>query len=413
MLRTRAEATGGEQHPDLSAAVSVQIRRQRRLMWIAIGTALLAVAGLVASHWVKSPAEVAAETAPPPPSVITAPVSFGLLRNTVVFRGNFSSGQIVSFTPSGEVAPGGVGAPAQNLVVSGVNTRPGARVYAGDVLMQVSDRPLFILSGAVPAFRDMVQGDTGQDIAELQLGLDEIGYSCAGDRDGVFGAATAAAVRRFYTAIGYAVPLVTGPSATGGGGKGSKSPTELVEVPMSEVMFVPSLPATVSTIAGGLGQQVTPPLVSLALGNPALTGQLDPTDQGVVRPGMRVHVLSNITGKTAWGTVSGVGRLVTPKNGNAPYLRVGIRPSRSWARSWAGQNVQLTITAAATKGPVLAVPEAAITASAGGATYVTVAMAHGGTRRVLVRAGISAAGLVAVTAESGTLSRGDRVVVGS
>jgi hypothetical protein len=61
------------------------------------------------------------------------------------------------------------------LVVSAVSGRVGERVLPGEVLVEVSDRPLFVLAGEVPAFRDMVQGDSGQNIAELQAALSGLG----------------------------------------------------------------------------------------------------------------------------------------------------------------------------------------------------------------------------------------------
>lgn len=398
--------------PDLLteyAALSQQFRRQRRLLLLAGTVAVLAVAGLVASHWVKSPAQIAADSAPPAPSLITASVSHGILRNTVVFRGTFTHGRTLSSTPAAEVAPSGTGPPAQSLVVTAVRGRVGERVLPGEVLVEVSDRPLFVLAGAVPAFRDMAQGDSGQDIAELQAALSGLGYSLGSDRTGIFGAGTADAVRRFYATIGFDVPLAT--SAGSGARVGRTSPS--VEVPMSEVMFVPSFPATLTAIPSHVGEQVTSPLISVALGQPELIGHLDPTVTGAVRPGMRVHVLSDTTGRRAIGVVVSVGQVVTTGLGNTtPYLPVRIRPIRSWASSWAGQDVRLTVTARVTSGPVLAVPEAAIFSSANGATYVTVTGRAGKTRRVRVRAGVSAGGLVAVVPVGGGLKAGDQVVVG-
>jgi peptidoglycan hydrolase-like protein with peptidoglycan-binding domain len=412
-----AEA-GGPGPPTEYAALSQQLRRQRRLLLLAGTVAVLAVAGLVASHWVKSPAQVAADSAPPAPTLITASVSHEILQNTVVFRGTFTHGRTLRFTPAAEVAPSGSGPPAQSLVVSAVRGRVGERVLPGEVLVEVSDRPLFVLAGKVPAFRDMAQGDSGQDIAELQAALSGLGYGLGSDRAGIFGAGTAEAVRRFYATIGFDVPRATSagsgsPSAQSGSSVRSGRTSRLVEVPMSEVMFVPSFPASLTAIPSHVGEQVTSPLISVALGQPELIGHLDPTVTGAVRRGMRVQVLSDTTGRRATGVVVSVGQVVTTGLGNAtPYLPVRIRPIRPWASSWAGQDVRLTVTARVTSGPVLAVPEAAIFSSATGATYVTVTGRGGTTRRVRVRAGVSAGGLVEVVPVGGSVKAGDRVVVG-
>jgi hypothetical protein len=143
-----------------------------------------------------------------------------------------------------------------------------------------------------------------------------------------------------------------------------------------------------------------------------LAGQLDPAQAGEIRPGMQVQVLSNISGNSAVGVVSSVAQTVTTGDGGAPYLPVQIKPLRSWAATWNGQNVQLTVTSAATAGPVLAVPEAAINASADEVTSVVVLEKGGLTRRVQVRTGVSAGGLVEVTPMGGALAGGDQVVVG-
>lgn len=398
---------------DDHAVLSLRLRRQRRLLWLAGCSTVLAVGGLLASRLVQSPAEVAAAAEAPPPTVLTAPVSYGVLRTTVVFRGTFSSGRTISFTPSAEVAPGGSGPPARSLVVSGIAAHLGTQVRPGQVLLDVSDRPVFVLTGAVPAFRDMVQGESGGDIGQLQAALAQLGYGSNPDRYGIFGPGTAAAVRQFYAAIGFPVPLASAAAAgAGGSGKHGRAAPPPVEVPMSEAMFLPSFPATVTHLPGHVGSQAAAPLVSVSLGGLHLTGRLDPADAGEIRAGMRVQVLSATAGGQSGGVVGSVGQVVAGGSGAAPYVPVRIRPTGTWPRSWAGQNVQLTITAAATRGPVLAVPEAAVSAGANAVTYVLVRGPDGG-RRVPVRTGVSANGLVQVTPSRGGLARGDRVVIGS
>src|SRR5205823_3527791 len=72
----------------------------------------------------------------------------------------------------------------------------------------------------------------------------------------------------------------------------------------------------------------------------------------------------------------------------------------------------LAIGAARSRGPVLAVPEAAVFAGADGRTYVS-KVSGGQTVRVPVRVGMSGSGLLQVTPEQpGTLAAGDQVVTG-
>jgi hypothetical protein len=76
------------------------------------------------------------------------------------------------------------------------------------------------------------------------------------------------------------------------------------------------------------------------------------------------------------------------------------------------QDVRITATTAATSGPVLAVPEAAVFASADERTYVTVVSGAGRQRDVPVHTGTSANGLVEITPLATPLRAGDKVAIG-
>ncbi|MFJ9870289.1 hypothetical protein [Streptomyces sp. NPDC101165] len=75
--------------------------------------------GLGASAWVRSPAEAAADTGPPTPTVLTARVVHQRITSATVFRGTFTASGTVSFTPRGlrsrRTAPRPPGAPATPL----------------------------------------------------------------------------------------------------------------------------------------------------------------------------------------------------------------------------------------------------------------------------------------------------------
>ena len=62
-------------------------RRRRVLLGVAAGAALLAVGGLIGAAFVKSPAQLAADTAPPAPTVTTAKVTSQDLTSSVAMRG--------------------------------------------------------------------------------------------------------------------------------------------------------------------------------------------------------------------------------------------------------------------------------------------------------------------------------------
>jgi multidrug efflux pump subunit AcrA (membrane-fusion protein) len=77
-----------------------------------------------------------------------------------------------------------------------------------------------------------------------------------------------------------------------------------------------------------------------------------------------------------------------------------------------GTNVRVTIPVSTTGGEVLAVPAAALSATANGSTIIQVEEESGDLRTVTVRTGLAAGGLVEVTPIDGELDEGDWVVVG-
>ena len=62
-------------------------RRRRVLLAVGIAAALLAVGGLIGASFVKSPRQLAADTAAPPPTVTTAAVVSQVLTASVQMRG--------------------------------------------------------------------------------------------------------------------------------------------------------------------------------------------------------------------------------------------------------------------------------------------------------------------------------------
>lgn len=75
---------------------------------------------------------------------------------------------------------------------------PGETKSVGEVLYTVDLRPVVVAEGGVPAFRDMGRGTEGEDVAQLQRMLIDLGHY-GGPDNGVFGAATDAAVRSWQS----------------------------------------------------------------------------------------------------------------------------------------------------------------------------------------------------------------------
>lgn len=171
-------------------------RKQRVAVLALIGLIALALAGWVAARQIRSPARIAAETAPPPASPITVPVLRRTLSTEVIVRGTVRYGapqRVVLGTA--EVKQG----------ASGLVTRPPVRnaaLKAGSVPLTVDGRPVFVLQGAIPMHRDLHRGDHGPDVLELERALAQAGLD-PGAADGRFDASTAAAVSSFYLRRGW------------------------------------------------------------------------------------------------------------------------------------------------------------------------------------------------------------------
>lgn len=176
--------------------------RRRRMVGLVLGLAvLLAVAAWLAGRQIRSPAQVAAETAPPDPSAITVPVERQVLSSEVIVRGTvrYGSPQPVVLATSEVKQAGGAG--GEDIV----STRPrrGNTVGEGAVVMSVSGRPVFVLAGAEPSHRDLGPGARGPDVEQLERALSRMGFS-PGAVDGRYDGRTGAAVAAWYEAGGWA-----------------------------------------------------------------------------------------------------------------------------------------------------------------------------------------------------------------
>lgn len=186
-------------------AGSAPHRRRRLIIVIALVAAVTAGGGMWAATLIRSPEQAAADTKAPPASVLTAPVVQRVLSNTTVLRGVFTAGQSFPVQP-GAVSASAGGPGGGTPIVTALKVNGGDAVDSGQVLAEVSGRPVIALPGSIPAYRDMAPGESGGDIGQLQDVLRSMGYSTGGDDKEYFGAGTKAAVTRLYQKLGYPVP---------------------------------------------------------------------------------------------------------------------------------------------------------------------------------------------------------------
>jgi peptidoglycan hydrolase-like protein with peptidoglycan-binding domain len=456
-LGSPATESGPSDHGRQAVRGSRLARRRRTLFWVAGGAALLAIGGLIGASFVQSPQQIAADTAAPPATETTAKVVSQVLTSSVQMRGVVYPGTQYDVYPSapesdsaasgtgsaaggaaagGTAAGGSAGGGSSGVYISSLDVAAGKTISNGERLAVIDGEPMFALTGGVPAWRDITPGESGPDVAELQKALAALGYYDDGDTPGYFGTATQDAVAAYYEHFGYTPP-------TSGG------------MPLTDVIFLPALPAKVIAVNGTKGQQPGQPFLELAArGSLALAGELPPAYAGQVKAGLKVKIYDEVTGIHATGTVSDVGTptAITPVGaivnvgggaaaasaaqsaassasgstgssgsgssggatgaGGTPFIPLAVTPSKPLPAALNGENVLVTVDTGRTEGPVLTVPVAAVVTTGSGTSYVTVTGAGGKQAQVAVTPGISENGYVQVTpAKAGKLAAGDSVVV--
>ncbi len=157
--------------------------------------AVLAVGGWLASSRIESPADVAARTAPPTPSPILVPIEERVLSSNIVTRGTarFGLPQSISIVPSALKAKAGL-----------ITTLPlrNTQLWEGGVMLTASGRPVFVLQGKIPAYRDLVPGISGNDVRLFDQGIERLGFD-PGPFDGTYDEGTSAAVAQWYNSAGF------------------------------------------------------------------------------------------------------------------------------------------------------------------------------------------------------------------
>jgi peptidoglycan hydrolase-like protein with peptidoglycan-binding domain len=267
----------------------------------------------------------------------------------------------------------------------------GAVVTRGRALYRVDGKPVPLLYGRLPAWRELSVGvDDGPDVRQLEQNLVALGYDL--DRaitvDDRFTWATRAAVERWQEVLGL--------KATG-------------TVRLSDAVWQPG-PVRVATRKASVGDSVRPgsPRLEVTGTGRQVTIDLDASRQPYVRAGDRVD-LELPGGRTTTGRVTSVGKVATVPAGDAtPTVELVVSLDDPEATGRLDQApVEAAITTEVRKG-VLAVPVNALLALAEGGYAVEVER-DGRRQLVGIETGLFADGQVEVEGEG--LRAGDQVVV--
>lgn len=366
-------------------------RRPRLVMGVAAAVAAVA---LLAAGWAlagvfTSPQQRESAAEPPAPTPITVEVVEGNLSDTVSISTQLSRQFVDDLVV--EAADG-------LTVVTRQPVSPGQSVNAGAVVLEVSGRPVFLIPGAFPFYRDMTSGDSGPDVTQLQQGLVAAGYEI--EVDGRFGAGTAAVLSQLYRDAGYTPP--TGePSSTG-----TPATASVLVVPASEFVVTSSVPALlVSTSAvgeqlpdGASLQLASGPLVAKALASDSLLGSIPEDATGVARvPSGDVGV-----------TLTAVGRR-DDETGESP---IEFTPTSALDEALVGTTVVIVIEINRVAENALLVPSRAVVPNGAHHPVVSKALTDGTFTLVPVREIAQLSGRTAVEPiTDGDLVAGDKVRV--
>jgi peptidoglycan hydrolase-like protein with peptidoglycan-binding domain len=160
-------------------------RRRRRLVWAALGAVVVAV-GAGAWLWASN-GSTEAGSAPSGP-VATATVKRGTISATESWDGTLEYGAPVTVKSS---AAGTI-----TRLVDQVET-----IERGEELYRVDERPVILLYGVVPMYRDLAPGESGVDVRQLETNLAKLGYE-GFTVDGAYTGTTAEAVRAWQADTG-------------------------------------------------------------------------------------------------------------------------------------------------------------------------------------------------------------------
>lgn len=156
--------------------------------WWALTVAVALVVGVVCGRWAFAPPAVERQS-DAPATVAVSDVTVG----TSVPMAVSAAWTSTDF---------GIGAAAGTVTT--LDVADGSVVDVGSRLYSVDLRPVVAAVGQVPAFRDLSEGSSGQDVAQLQQLLVSTGFM-TGTPDGRFQAGTTRAVRAWQKASGVAV----------------------------------------------------------------------------------------------------------------------------------------------------------------------------------------------------------------
>jgi peptidoglycan hydrolase-like protein with peptidoglycan-binding domain len=276
--------------------------------------------------------------------------------------------------------------------------RPGSVVSRGGALYRLDSKPVVLMYGSTPAYRDLEQGvEDGRDIRQLEANLSALGFD-PGIIDETFTSSTAGAVSDWQESQGL---------------------EETGRVELGRVAFLPG-PRRVGERKVAVGSLIGAGAEVLVTSSTrrVVTVELDASLQNIARKGDRVEITLP-AGRTVAGRISDAGRVAREQESDSGAAAAGaaeeeaelvidvtieLRSKRGLGR-FDEAPVSVGLAQESRRG-VLAAPVDALLARRGGGYGVELA---GSGRIVPVETGMFADGLVEISGRG--IGPGTRVVV--
>lgn len=269
----------------------------RAVIVLIVAAVALVGGGVLLGNYFETPEEASLRQSPEAVPVTDA-LRSEVLERTLSFRGGL--GPAVTGPPRFAVV-------LEGKIITAIKVEAGQVLASGQVLMEVEGRPVTVLTGAFPAWRDLTWPmPAGPDIAQLQSALAELGFY-RDEVNGRYEAGTLLAVLELYKAIGYEPP--------------SRS-----SVRHEEFVFVPSDLRTVQQLEIKVGDILQADAITLASVTRRIEADLTVDQRQVIKPGLTIRAIGS-SGARWSGTIDRVVDIERDANATGPTFAILTRES--------------------------------------------------------------------------------------
>lgn len=277
----------------------------------AVGAAAGALVGALVAGGVSAVSASGTDTGTASPGASGPVASTAVVRTTIA--STVQVGGSIGYDGSYTIAVAGGGGGVYTWV-----PEPGEVITQDQPVYSVSNEPVPLLYGSVPAYRAFAAGmSDGADVSELTRDLIALGYGAGLAQSSHYSSATAAAVERWQRAVGL--------PATG-------------QISLGQVVFEPG-PIRVTSVTpfpgapvGGAGGTV----LTATSTTPIVLVDLDVSEEYLVKPGDSVSVVLPNGTSTVGGRIKSVGNVATCPGGGG--VGSGSSSAGQSACSAAGSN---------------------------------------------------------------------------